>query len=707
MNKKTFTKKEITDIETKLNKLINVDQPNVIEELRWARAQGDLSENIDYALAREKQNHIKLKIKIFQNILDNYKIIYGKKSGLKISVVTNDKNITLDFEDFKKIEREISNLVNVDCQKIAREIDNLRDNLIYIESKIKELKLILDNYEIVEIKKEDLENNFVTNKKPKTLFSSDKIANAAIVANNRPVTLTFEDLNKKNKKELTNLAKNYGVEKLNVNKPDLINGILKNIEKQKSVQKKQGFTIDTKKDKTKRTIDGHELWQNSEKNVASEKEVRENLIKYAQREGGILYLDDILAATKKLALVEKEEKKFIEKLKKENIKIEKTFLNSIGKHENTGVWLRRVKFDSNIEWYLKEISKSKKLKSIKNEQKWGKILEDGKKQMVEAKKIIVKSHMGTKKYNAALDSYTRGEETYLKAKHIFASRNLRLVVSTAKRFTNRGLDFLDLIQEGSIGLMAAIEKYDWKKQFKFATYATWWIRQAITRAIADKAKTIRIPAGIVEKINKMNKTQLILLQTLGREPTLREIVEVMFSRDLDEIKNESRKEKEINLKIIELNYIKKINLPIISLDIRKLEAPIMPLIDPEDWEGNLIFGDYVADKTLKRPVEIAEEISFKKEIEELLVNLDKREAIVLCLRYGIKIPSQLEKFAIENGVTEQEITIPCTHTLEEVGEKLEVTRERIRQIEAKAQRRLKPLLVKKEINIFANLGKLD
>ena len=563
---------------------------------------------------------------------------------------------------------------------------------------------------------------------------NDKTANIAIVANTAPITLTFEDLNKKNREELQNLARNYGVKKLNVNKPDLINGILQNIEKQKSVQKKQGLTIIVKKDKTKRTIDGHELWENDKKEIASKKEVKENLIKYAEKEGYILYLDDILAATKKLDLLEKEEKKFIDDLKKTNIKIEYQYLNAyeeeyvllnaiknlktlIKDQEKYILQLKKeleiynrklnnynkvyydynkdlsekVKIDDPVKRYLKEIAKPKMLKGITNEKRWGKILEEGKKKMADAKKIFKTSRKNTKKYKNALEMYARGNEQYLKAKHIFATRNLRLVVSNAKKFINKGLEFLDLIQEGNIGLIKAIDKYDWKKQFKFATWATWWIRQAITRAIADQAKTIKIPIRMVEKINKMNKTQRLLLQTLGRKPTSREIVEKMFEKNLKKLMTQSSKEKKINTEIVKLNYIKKIDLPIMSLE------------KPVGQEKDSISGDFIEDKTLKTPIEIAEETFLKKEIEKLLVNLDKREAIVLCLRYGIKIPQELEKFAFENGMNKEEVRLSWTHTRDEIGEKLQVTNDRIRQIETKAIRRLRVPAFKKKLNVFINI----
>ena len=432
----------------------------------------------------------------------------------------------------------------------------------------------------------------------------------------------------------------------------------------KVFKKKQGFTIDTKKDKTKRTIDDHELWQNSEKNVASLKEVKANLEKYAEKEGGILYLDDIYVAIKKLDLDEKNQKKFIDDLKKRNIKIEKTFLNSpeeefasiasynkiqpskFSYSKNNRNSFGKIKMYNPISIYLKAIGKTKKMKSIKNEQKWGKILEEGAKRMAEAKKILTTSHKNTKKYKLALYLYSRGEKQYLKAKHIFASRNLRLVVSNAKKFTNKGLDFLDLIQEGNMGLFKAIDKYDWKKQFKFATYATWWIRQSITRAIANQAKTIRIPTHMLEKINRIIKTQRFLFQTLNREPTSKEIVETMFSKKLIKIKDEAKKEKKINSLIIEINHLMKMNLPILSLD------------DPRYWKGHIILGDYIQDKTLKSPVEISEEFFLKNEVEQLLINLDEREAMVLCLRNGIKIPNQLENFSIQNGMTKQEIKSP-------------------------------------------------
>ena len=301
-----------------------------------------------------------------------------------------------------------------------------------------------------------------------------------------------------------------------------------------------------------------------------------------------------------------------------------------------------VSVEDPVRMYLKEIGKVPLL-SADEEIELAQNMEDG---AVATEKInVLKSRLdGASEEEKAeikeeIKTLQRDVDKGADAKKRLAEANLRLVVSIAKRYVGRGMLFLDLIQEGNLGLIKAVEKFDYKKGYKFSTYATWWIRQAITRAIADQARTIRIPVHMVETINKLIRVSRQLLQELGREPSPEEIA------------------KEMNMPVERVREILKISQEPVSL-----ETPI-----GEEEDSHL--GDFIKDDNVPVPADAAAFTLLKEQLEEVLGTLTEREQKVLTLRFGL-----------EDG---------RARTLEEVGKEFNVTRERIRQIEAKALRKLR------------------
>ncbi len=367
------------------------------------------------------------------------------------------------------------------------------------------------------------------------------------------------------------------------------------------------------------------------------KDIKRELIEKGKKKGVLTFkeisdaFEDIEVTPEEIErlydIFEKESIELVEDLDKEleEIEVSKEELEDLSVPEG-------INIDDHVKMYLKEIGKVNLL-TPEEELSLAKRMADGETAKEQLEEIGEEIDEDTKKQIDLL--IADGE----KAKKSLAEANLRLVVSIAKRYVGRGMLFLDLIQEGNLGLIKAVDKFDYTKGYKFSTYATWWIRQAITRAIADQARTIRIPVHMVETINKLVRVSRQLVQELGREPTPEELA------------------KELNMPVDKVREISKISQEPVSL-----ETPI-----GEEEDSHL--GDFIPDEDAPAPSEAASFVLLKEQLGAVLETLSEREAKVLRLRFGL-----------DDG---------RARTLEEVGKEFDVTRERIRPIEAKALRKLR------------------